>query len=441
MLIKFNFGQFCSPHDRFCSTSTKFATMLILRLIRESFSFAFQAIVAHKLRTLLSLLGVTIGIFSIIAVFTLVDTMKLSLEDSFDMLEDDVIFVQKMPWAPEPGEEYEWWKYIQREQPTMQHMDLLNERLTTHEAISFQSGKSATVERRNSFAKNTSLMSVSHDYKDVMKVKLQDGRYFTQLESKAGRNMGIIGSDIAQSLFPGQEPIGKDIKVNGLKVTVIGVFQKEGNSMIGQTFDRVVMVPAVFGARLINYRETDVSLGIKAREGVSMQELKNDVVANMRSLRSLRPGDENDFAVNESTLISKTLDEVFGYVNSIGFFIGFFAILVGGFSIANIMFVSVKERTRIIGIQKSLGAKNYFIMLQFLFESVLLCLFGGLIGLGLIALIVGIVNLMPVDFKIGWFWSNFFIGISISLAIGLISGVLPARTASNLNPVVAIRSN
>lgn len=414
--------------------------MLFLRILKESLFFAIQAIVVNKLRTLLSLLGVTIGIFSIIAVFTLVDTMKLSLEESFDTLGDDVIFIQKMPWAPEPGEEYEWWKYIQRKQPTMDQMELLNERLTTHEAVAFQSGKSANVEFRNSFLNNITLMAVTHGYKDVFTVKLKEGRYFTQMESASGKNMAIIGADIASAFFPDGQAEGKEITLNGLKVNVIGVFEKEGTSIVGNSFDKFVMVPAVFGSRLINYRETDVSIAVKAREGVSLSELRSDIVANMRALRNLRPGDEEDFAVNESTLISKTLDSVFGYVNSIGFFIGFFAILVGGFSIANIMFVSVKERTRIIGIQKSLGAKNYFIMLQFLFESVLLCLFGGLIGLGLIALLVGLVNMMPVDIKVEWFWSNFFIGISISLVIGLLSGLLPAKAASGLNPVVAIRS-
>ncbi len=402
--------------------------------------FAWHAIVVNKLRTVLSLLGVTVGIFSIITVFTLVDTMENGLKDSFDILGDDVLFIQKWPWAPENGKEYEWWKYFQRSQPTMKNMEELSERLESADAVSFQVKSFKNLEHLNNNIENAVVSAVNYDYYKVIKLDIAEGRYFTPIETDAGRNVCIIGAEIEQSLFPSGGALGKSIKIGGTKADVIGVFQKEGSSLLGSGFDQSIFIPYGFGSRIIDVKNTDSVILVKAKEGVSNVQLKDEIMANMRAIRSIRPSEEEDFAVNESSMISSLIDSVFSTVNLVGFIIGIFAILVGGFSIANIMFVSVKERTNIIGIQKALGARNSFILLEFLFESVALCIFGGIAGLLLVGLIALVVNAVQDSFTIGLYFSNLVWGMVISVIIGVISGIVPASVASRLNPVDAIRS-
>jgi putative ABC transport system permease protein len=397
--------------------------------------------VVNKLRTFLSLLGVTIGIFSIISVFTLVDSLKSGIEESFDILNDDVLFIQQMPWGPEEGDtEFKWWEFIRRKQPALKDASNLQKRLTKADAVAFATGTSGVAEYKNSSYGSAEIAGVSFEYNEVIKLDIAQGRYFTEVESDGGRNTVIIGNEIAETLFGNLNPIGKSIKVKGHKVKVIGVFSKEGTSIIGSPFDKLVLMPVKLIARMVDVRNTDCQILVKSKPGVSNAELKDEIIGQFRAIRKLSIKKKNDFSVNEASMLSALVDGVFAMINAVGFIIGFFAILVGGFSIANIMFVSVKERTNIIGIQKALGAKNSFIMLQFLAESIVLCVFGGIIGLILMSILVLIVNMWSDSFTLVIFWSNLVIGVVISAVIGLVSGILPAYTASRLNPVDAIRS-
>lgn len=414
---------------------------VFFRLFGESIAFAYQALVVNKLRTFLSLLGVTIGIFSIISVFTLVDSLKSGIEESFDILNDDVLFIQQMPWGPEEGDtEFKWWEFIRRKQPALKDASNLQKRLTKADAVAFATGTSGVAEYKNSSYGSAEIAGVSFEYNEVIKLNIAQGRYFTEVESDGGRNTVIIGNEIAETLFGNLNPIGKSIKVKGHKVKVIGVFSKEGTSIIGSPFDKLVLMPVKLIARMVDVRNTDCQILVKSKPGVSNAELKDEIIGQFRAIRKLSIKKKNDFSVNEASMLSALVDGVFAMINAVGFIIGFFAILVGGFSIANIMFVSVKERTNIIGIQKALGAKNSFIMLQFLAESIVLCVFGGIIGLILMSILVLIVNMWSDSFTLVIFWSNLVIGVVISAVIGLVSGILPAYTASRLNPVDAIRS-
>ena len=414
---------------------------IFFRLFGESIAFAYQALGVNKLRTLLSLLGVTIGIFSIISVFTLVDSLKSGIEESFDILNDDVLFIQQMPWGPEEGDtEFKWWEFIRRKQPALKDASNLQKRLTKADAVAFATGTSGVAEYKNSSYGSAEIAGVSFEYNEVIKLDIAQGRYFTEVESDGGRNTVIIGNEIAETLFGNLNPIGKSIKVKGHKVKVIGVFSKEGTSIIGSPFDKLVLMPVKLITRMVDVRNTDCQILVKSNPGVSNAELKDEIIGQFRAIRKLSIKKKNDFSVNEASMLSALVDGVFAMINAVGFVIGFFAILVGGFSIANIMFVSVKERTNIIGIQKALGAKNSFIMLQFLAESIFLCVFGGIIGLILMSILVLIVNMWSDSFTLVIFWSNLVIGVVISAVIGLVSGILPAYTASRLNPVDAIRS-
>lgn len=415
---------------------------VIIRLVKESFIFAFTALYANMLRTVLSLLGVSIGIFAIIAVFTLVDSLETKLRSSFDFLGSNNINVEKWPYGL--GGPYPWWKYMSRPYPTYDEFRFLQENLKFADGITMTSEKNNTIVK---FANNSStdinLTGATYGYIDVVEVPIGMGRYFTIQESENGTNVAIIGHRISKELFfNANNAIGQEIKIRGLKYRVIGVMEEEGEGFLGlPSNDDKLLVPFQSFKKLYyagKYRGLSSSISIKGKlDDPGLLQLENEIRGLMRSRRGLKPTQEDDFAINRPEAIANFIGTTFDVISVAGWIIGSFSILVGGFGIANIMFVSVKERTPIIGIQKSLGAKNYFILLQFLFESVFLSVFGGLIGLLLVYAITFIdLGSLELTLSIG----NILLGIGVSAIIGLTSGVIPAVMAAKMDPVEAIRS-
>ena len=421
----------------------KTTTSVFFQLLRESFLFALEALRVNKLRTFLSLLGITIGIFAIISVFTATDSLERKIRQDVATLGNNVIYIQKWPWMPEGGNEYPWWKYLNRPLPGIKEMNELKKKSETASAmayVAFISGE--TFKYKSSSVENCDLICVSHDYDQVKNFEIENGRYFTESESNAGKPIAVIGANINAALFPKGNAIGNQITVRGYKLTIIGTITKEGTSMVDNSSDNAILVPVNFARSLVNLRSNriDPFIMVKAREDVTTGEMRDELRGEMRSVRKLHPREDDDFALNETSLLSNGLEAFFSRISFAGGFIGIFSILVGGFGIANIMFVSVKERTSIIGIQKSLGSKNYFILLQFLVESVLLCIIGGIIGLFLV-LLISILLTSVSGFDFGLTYENIMLGIFISAFIGILSGFMPAYKASRMNPVDAIRSN
>lgn len=413
--------------------------MLFIRLFFESLASALHALVENKLRTFLSLLGIVIGIFSIISVFTMVDALNKKISDSVSSLGDNIVYVQKWPWTF--GPDYPWWKYMSRPLPKLDEAPEIRRKSQLAEAVCFAANTNKTVKYENLSMADISFEAVSEDYDKISTFDIADGRYFTDAEQSAGRAVCLIGPEIVNNLFPTSDPLGKTISINGSKITVIGVFKREGDNMFGNTHDSSVLVPVNFGRTLINITKENGNpyILVKARKGVTNDDLIAELEGIMRAIRRIKPAEEQDFALNQTSLLSQGFAGMMGIVNIAGGFIGIFSILVGGFGIANIMFVSVKERTNLIGIKKSLGAKNYFILLEFLFEAVILCLIGGLIGLLLIYLGTLVLN-ATMDVGIDLTLKNITLAIIISGTIGLLAGIIPAWSASRLNPVEAIRS-
>ena len=415
--------------------------MIILKLIKESFNFAFEALRQNKLRTLLSLLGITIGIMTIIGVFSAVDTLRNNIQSSVEKLGSNTVYIQKWPWVG--GPDFPWWKYISRPSPTIRDFDKLSGRMDESvEGISFEIGiGNRTIKHKNNSIEGVQISAAAHDHFRVWKFDFEAGRYFTESESKSGRPIAIIGYTVADGLFPNQDPIGKVISVLGRKVTIIGVFKEEGEDMLGISADKTVLIPLNFAKGIIDVEDEryNPQINVKGIDGLAVTELESQLRGNMRSIHRLSPREDDDFSLNKTTMLTGQLDQLFGIIDFAGAFIGGFSILVGGFGIANIMFVSVKERTNIIGIQKSLGAKNYFIMLQFLIESVLLCLMGGAVGLAIVYLLAFISKTF-FDLTIVVDFGKVILTIILSSLIGLISGFIPAFMASRLDPVEAIRS-
>jgi putative ABC transport system permease protein len=417
--------------------------MVIIRQVWESLLMAIQSVTVNRLRALLSLLGITIGIFAIIAVFTIVDSLEANIRESVNSLGSDVLYVQKWPWAPEEGEEYAWWKYMNRPLATLEEYDYIKDNSKGAKNVAFISAVGRAIEHGNNNIDNVGVVGVSSEFKDIRAFELEEGRYFSPMEMNAGRNVTVIGSNIAEKLFEGSNPLGKYVEIFGSKVLVIGVVEKEGKGTFsGQILDDVAMLPLNFYMGFIDIRRefADPQIWVQAKPSVGVEELTFEVTQLLRSYRRLKPADEDNFALNQTSLINNQLDQLFAVLKIAGFFIGIFSIIVGGFGIANIMFVSVKERTHIIGIQKALGAKRYFILTQFLFESVMLSVAGGLIGLLIVFLGATAISL-STDFAISLTMDNIMVGMGISSLIGLISGIFPAWQGARMDPVVAINTS
>jgi len=414
--------------------------VLSLDEIKESLNFSARSLMVNKLRTFLSLLGVTIGIFAIIMVFSLIDSMENNIRSTISTLGDDLVFIEKWPMTIEEGEsEYPWWKYWQRPEPSVKDLNQLMERLRTAQDGTFKTEFQTELSYGNSSDENGYVLICNQAFERVYPLNIAEGRFFNAAEDQMGRPVAIIGADVKENLFGGQDALGRTMKVKGRKAEVIGVMQREGESMLGDNVDDVIIIPLNFGRQLVDITNTQNTIMIKAAPGVSNIELKDDITGVLRSIHRLRPSEEKDFALNEMSIVANMLDGIFGFFTTVAIVIGLFSILVGGFGIANIMFVSVTERTSIIGIQKALGAKQAFILLQFLFESVLLSLIGGVIAL-LIIFILTFILTNAFGFEVFLSLQNVMIGLSITMVIGVIAGIVFAYKASKLDPVDAIRS-
>jgi putative ABC transport system permease protein len=418
--------------------------MYTIRQIFESLRFAGKALKSNILRTVLSLLGVTIGIFAIISVLTIVDSLEKNIKDSLNFLGSSVIYVEKWPFITDG--EWKWWEYMRRPQASYNEYKFLQANMKNYSAIAMYAGRgNQLIKRESNSVGQVRLVGGSDGYNSIFEINIENGRYFIPEEIEGGRSVAVIGYEVAQALFPNNEdPIGKYVKIKNLKYKVIAVTKREGQSFMGFTSnDFMVLIPYNNFRRLYQtgtgaYNEIGSKIGLKGYDyDVGLVELENEARGMLRTKRGLRPTDKDNFVMNRPEAIANAISGVFDIVGLAGWVIGGFSMLVGGFGIANIMFVSVKERTSIIGLQKSLGAKNYFILFQFLFEAIFLSLIGGLAGL----FFVWLITFIPMgDLVVTLTVNNIVLGLVVSSVIGLVSGIIPAAMAARLDPVVAIRA-
>jgi len=414
--------------------------IIYLRVLRESFNFAINALKNNKLRTFLSLLGVTIGIFSIIAVLAAVDSLKKEIEGSISSLDNSTIIVMRFSFGPT---DIPRWKRRQFPDVTYDEYQYIKKNMPDMEAVSYALNvPSVSIKYEENSVSNVEIAAVSYEYYDIEALQIAKGRFFNESESSSGTPVIVLGDEIAENLFGSLDPLGKKVRLYGRKFSVIGVLKKEGSGLFGGSKDTAVFFPVNMVRKIYgdNNKSTFPQIILKPEKGVDNEGFIALLKQKIRMSRGLKPGDIDNFFVNQLQGFTDIIDGITGTMNGIGWIISIFSLLVGGFGIANIMFVSVKERTNLIGIQKSLGAKNKFILFQFLFEAVILSVIGGLIGLILVFIVSVLATQFTGDFEFVLSLWNMFIGTAISAIIGLIAGILPAFSASRLDPVEAIRT-
>jgi len=414
----------------------------VFRIINESILQAFQQLTGNKLRSFLSLLGISIGIFCIIGVLSAVDSLEVNIKNSFEKLGRNVVYISKMPWKDFSEDDY--FKYLRRPNPNYFDYRVIKEKSELSSAVSYALflGRYPAYFRNNKID-NAGLFSVTHEYDEIFKLDFEKGRYFSVLESNNGTERCVIGNKIATELFGNLDPINREIEIAGKKFLVIGTLNKKGKDIMSfMDYDNIILVPFEFGRKVMNINSDNAHRGgmlaVKAKDDFSNVELMDELTGILRAHRKLKPVELDNFSLNESSLLTKLVEQFFNVLNLAGFVIGIFALLVGAVSVANIMFVSVKERTSIIGIKKALGARRLVILLEFLIESVILCIVGGILGLFLVYGILTLVSLL-LNFDIFLSFKNVVFGIFGSIIIGVLSGIIPAIQASGLDPVEAMR--
>ena len=355
---------------------------VVLNLVRESVNMAFSTMKTDKFRTILSFLGVSVGIFSIVTIFIVVDSLQHNVKMGLSSFNNDVVYIQKLPWVPdeEDGTEYKWWDYLKRPDITEKDFEILKDNLTYSKYMAYMAPFYKIMKYGRKSLSRCYVLPHTSDFFKIINVDLEEGRYFSETEYKNGGNGVVIGNNIAQSLFVNEDPIGKSIKIGGSPMVVIGVAKKQGESIVS-IFDIDNAAFITLNSAKTIYNNKDGSIVVSPKVGISSDVFISELKAALRVARRIPPQKMDNFAINQLSFITSNISIVFRLVDTMGWIIGGFSLLIGGFGIANIMFVSVKERTKEIGIEKALGAKKYLIMTQFLVEAAVLSLLGGLTGI------------------------------------------------------------
>ncbi len=413
------------------------------QIIGTSIKQALLELKANRLRTFLSLLGITIGIFCIIAVLTVLDTMKNGIQKDMATLGSDVLYVGRWPWMDEGGQ-YKWWEYWRRPGMTPQEAKAImaNVRDVSYVSLSLTT-QGMTLKHEDEEVSGIQGYAVLQDFEKIQNIEIANGRYLSSSELDGSADVVVLGDEVYKGLFPsGLNPIGKAITMLGRKFVIVGILKRVGQNMAGFDFDNSVIFPYYTAATLVDIHSlnNDPSLMVKAAKGKNLDDIKYEVEGVLRRVRKVHPGQGNNFALNQLSQISERIESMFGVIDKVGWVIGMISLLIGSFGIANIMFVTVKERTKIIGLKKAIGARKSSILLEFLIEAVVLCLIGGLTGIAVVV-VISLISTYGFNYEVILSLGNFFVGIFVSIVVGILSGIIPAWSASRLNPVVAIRSN
>ena len=413
-----------------------------LDIIFSSFKIALLELWKNKLRTFLSLFGVTIGIFCIIGVLATVNSLEYNIQSQIKSLGTNTIYIDKWDWNG-GGPDFPWWKYQKRPNPKYEELEAIRERAPSAKYVAFKIDAQDNVEYKNNVLLRVNIYGITKDFNNIQPVEIQAGRYISESEFQQGINVAVIGNEIAENLFSTPEvALGKLITIRGKKFQVIGVVKKQGSSGIsigGWQFDQSVITPYRYARNIMDERRANPFIMVQGQDNTSSKALVDDLRGTMRAIHKLSPMAEDDFALNDINDMSASMSEAFASINVGGWAIALLSLIVGMFGVANIMFVTVKERTSQIGLKKAIGAKSGIILTEFLLESAFLCIIGGLMGIILVFVLTKIISIV-FDFPIFISTGNMLLAIVICIIVGILAGIIPAYKASKLDPVVAIRS-
>lgn len=412
----------------------------VISIVWNSFKMALQELKNNKLRTFLSLFGITIGIFCIIGVLATVESLQTKVQSDIKSLGSNTIYIDKWQYGEGDGGSYPWWKFIKRPYPKFNEMQAIKERSSLASSVCYTIDANTTLEYADNVLNGISIFGVTEEYNNVVTVTIDYGRYITESEFKQGSPVTLLGYTNAENLFGTAETaVGKEVKIKGKTCKVVGVIKKQGQSFVGGwQFDEAVVLPYKTMATMFSVEQSSPKIMVKGKENISSAGLLDELRGIMRSIHRLSPRQEDDFALNDINMFAEQTNTIFGSINMGGWAIAGLSLIVGAFGVANIMFVTVRERTGQIGLKKAIGAKSSTILTEFLLESAFLCLLGGLIGLILVYILTKAMSaIMPFPINISL--HTLTLAISICLIVGILAGIIPASIAARMNPVVAIR--
>jgi putative ABC transport system permease protein len=409
-------------------------------ILFTTLKLALQELGKNKMRTFLSLFGVTIGIFCIIGVLSTVSSLEKNIQDGVKSLGTNTIYIDK--WDYQGGADYPWWKYVNRPSPKLIETNLLRDKVRADINIVYNFTTQSFIQYENDKLDGINYHGITEEFDKIQPIEILYGRYLNQMEFDYGTNSIVIGYENAEKLFGNAEKaLGKTVDLRNKKAVVVGIIKKQGKNLVGGwEFDQSIVLSYKFMKQMLfNERFNNPKIIVKGPEGMSSDALKDELKGAMRSIRRLSPIEEDDFSLNAISDFSKTVSSLFANVNLGGWMIGMLSLIVGAFGIANIMFVTVRERTPIIGLKKAIGAKKRTILMEFLLESAMICIIGGLIG---VILVVLMAQLLTSVFNFPVFVSGniLTLAIGICISIGMLAGIIPAVIAAKMDPVVAIRS-
>ncbi|MEN3038990.1 MAG: ABC transporter permease [Candidatus Kryptonium sp.] len=399
--------------------------------LQESFKIAIQSILAHKLRSALTTLGVVIGIVSVTLMNMTIEGLGEAFRSSISSIGADVLYIQKWAWFA--GED--WWKYRNRREIQISYAKDIKDRSTYAVAVAPIVFASATIRYESNAMENIQVIGTTDEYIYTAGISVENGRFMSEVEVKAERPVCVIGAEIAEKLFGNINPVGREMKIAGKTFRVVGVLEKQGKFLGLESLDDRVYIPIGQFIRMFPWRR-GATITVKVRSMDEIEEAIEELRGIMRAVRRLKPWQEDDFSINRQELLLNAYNQTVGVIGTVGIGITVLSLIVGGIGIMNIMFVSVKERTKEIGIRKAVGATQKSILMQFLIEAILISSIGGIIGL-IFAIILGFVvdQILPTTLPL---WVA-LLSIFISIIVGIISGFIPAYRASKVDPVESLR--
>jgi len=398
-------------------------------LFLENFRISLSAVYANKTRSILTALGIIIGVLSVTLMGTLISGLDKSFESSMSWLGKDILYISRYEWFSD----MEWWEVKNRPRILPEYVEKIRERSDNALAIApvMQRGASLAYQDKET---RTEIFGTNEEYMETVSTDIAQGRFFTRNEDRSGSKVTVIGYGIKEAFFGDQNPIGEYIKIDDIKFRVIGVLEKQGKFLGLFSVDKQAILPLGAYKRIFSRRGW-MRITVKVPED-NLESSIDEMTSVMRHIRKLKPSQKNDFAINQTKIFEKQYNTLKIAIGGTGVFITLLSLIVGGIGIMNIMFVSVKERTREIGVRKAIGATKGMIMAQFLMEAVTICLIAGMIGL-FFAYISSIFinNIFPSTLPIGLSVT----AILLSMVVGIISGLIPSYRAANLDPIDSLR--